>query len=85
MNELSVIVQRLQERRDSIDQAIQILQVELSGGGGGVPSLFSRKAAPARRGRPARSGWKMSAAARRRISLAAKARWAALKAGKKKS
>ncbi|HJX83128.1 MAG TPA: hypothetical protein VJ723_02145 [Candidatus Angelobacter sp.] len=57
---ISTIIQSLEEQRDRIDEAISAL-----GGSTGT-----------RGGRGRRSGWRLSAAARRKISLAQKKRWA---------
>lgn len=74
------IVKELEEERNRIDRAIQILKGVRSG-------TISRRAAtkpvsPATR-RKMSGPRKMSAAARRKISLAQKARWAKARAGKR--
>jgi len=74
------VVRDLEEERNRIDRAIQILRGVRSG-------TISNRAAtkpvsPATR-RKIAGPRKMSAAARRKISLAQKARWAKARAGKK--
>ena len=57
---ISVIISSLEEQRNRIDAAISALEGATGTRGSGG----------------ARSGWRMSAAARRKISLAQKKRWA---------
>lgn len=61
----------LEEKVRVLHRAIVILSGVSSGSGSGMGKPDNR------RGR--RAGWKMSAAARRKISMAQKARWAAKK------
>jgi hypothetical protein len=74
------IVRELEEERNRIDRAIQVLREVRSG------PIFNRVAtkpvSPATRHKISGPS-KMSASARRRISLAQKARWAKVRAGKK--
>jgi len=67
MTDFSAIIEQLETERNQIDAAIKALQ------GLGSTSTTSGKPQPKT----------MSASARRRISLAQKARWKKLKAGKK--
>jgi hypothetical protein len=66
------IVKELRQERSRLDTAIQALE-----GLTGATTTTSARATSARKGS------KMSAAARRKISLAQKARWAKQRAGKK--
>jgi hypothetical protein len=74
------IVRELEEERNRIDRAIQVLREVRSG------PIFNRAAtkpvSPATRHKIS-GPREMSASARRRISLAQKARWAKVRAGKK--
>jgi len=64
------ILKQLRQERDQIDAAIRAL----SGLGGNTRTVKAKSS---------RKGSTMSAAARRKISLAQKARWAKARAGKK--
>jgi hypothetical protein len=64
------IVEQLRQERDRIDSAIRALS-----------SLDATTATTAKAGQHHRAKSKMSAAARRKISLAQKARWAKMKRG----
>jgi len=66
------VIKTLEEERDKIDHVIRILK-----GGGGIPSPFKPAAAPKQGNRV------MSAEARKKISEAAKRRWAKQKKGTK--
>jgi hypothetical protein len=74
------IVRELEEERNRIDRAIQVLREVRSG------PIFNRaatKPVSAATQRQVSGPRKMSASARKRISLAQKARWAKIRAGKK--
>jgi hypothetical protein len=65
------ILKELRQERNQLDTAIQALE--------GLTGTTATAARPT----SSRKGSKMSAAARRKISLAQKARWAKARAGKK--
>ncbi len=69
---LSDVIRKLEEQKAAIEKALAALN-DLDGSAAGV-------AAPARRGRPPKRKGGMTAAGRRRLSEALKARWAAKKA-----
>ena len=76
MTDISAIAQALREEKTRIENAISALEGD---------SSKQRARAQSGNGRRKRGGRRLSAAARRRISQAAKARWAAVKkAGKNK-
>ena len=76
-----IILSALRAERDSLSRAIAALEGSVGNGRRGRPSKFSDQALAASTGKKAKRT--MSAAARKKISASAKARWAkAKKAGK---
>jgi hypothetical protein len=80
MAALQHLIKRLRQAERDLQQQLEGIRAAISSlefGGGGVPKLARRKRAAGR----SRNRRKLSAKARRAISLAQKRRWAKQKAG----